>query len=209
MRKGLVQIYTGNGKGKTTAALGLALRASGAGLRVCILQFIKKRSYSEIKALRTVKNVKLEQCGRGCFIRGKPGAQDIECARQGLAKAEKAIRSRRFDVVILDEVNIALKLGLVNTYICQIESGNLNISLKVVERLAKALEVPVKILFEEDLLSLPLSAFERFPHEPEEMEKLKQEKERAREKLRRDLFKLRKALEVWGVDVKSETNFDN
>lgn len=109
----------------------------------------------------------------------------------------------------LSQHQLGKKIGFSNTYICQIESGKLNISLKVVERLAKALEVPFKMLFEENLLSLPLSAFERFPYEPEEREKLRQEKERAKEKLRQDLFKFRKALEVWGVEVKSETNSDN
>jgi len=109
----------------------------------------------------------------------------------------------------LSQHQLGKKIGFSNTYICQIESGKLNISLKVVERLAKALEVPFKMLFEENLLSLPLSAFERFPYEPEEIEKLKQEKERAKEKLRQDLFKFRKALEVWGVEIKSETNSDN
>ena len=89
------------------------------------------------------------------------------------------------------------KLGLTNTYVSRIEGGSLNISLKVVERLAKALEVPFKMLFEEDLLSLPLSAFERFPYDPEEKEKLRVEKERIKEQLRQDALRFRKALEVW------------
>ena len=109
----------------------------------------------------------------------------------------------------LSQIELAKKTSLSNTYICEMESGRLNISIKVVERLAKALEVPLKMLFEEDLLALPLSAFERFPYDPEEKEKLRVEKEKAKEKLRRDLFKLRKALEVWGISVKNEENIDN
>jgi len=109
----------------------------------------------------------------------------------------------------LSQHQLGKKIGFSNTYICQIESGKLNISLKVVERLAKALEVPFKMLFEENLLSLPLSAFERFPYDPEEKEKLRVEKERIKEQLRQDALRFRKALEAWGVEVKSETNSDN
>jgi len=109
----------------------------------------------------------------------------------------------------LSQHQLGKKIGFSNTYICQIESGKLNISLKVVERLAKALEVPFKMLFEENLLSLPLSAFERFPYDPEEKEKLRVEKERIKEQLRQDAPRFRKALEAWGVEVKSETNSDN
>lgn len=114
MKKGLVEIYTGNGKGKTTAALGLALRASGAGLKVYIVQFIKGKPYSEIKSLKKIKNIKIEQCGRGCFIK-KPCSKDFECARNGLISAGKNIMSKKYDLVILDEINVALKLGLVKT----------------------------------------------------------------------------------------------
>ncbi|NQU95019.1 MAG: cob(I)yrinic acid a,c-diamide adenosyltransferase [Candidatus Omnitrophica bacterium] len=114
MKKGLVEIYTGNGKGKTTAALGLALRASGAGLKVYIVQFIKGKPYSEIKSLKKIKNIKIEQCGRGCFIK-KPCNKDFECAQNGLISAEKNIMSKKYDLVILDEINVALKLGLVKT----------------------------------------------------------------------------------------------
>jgi cob(I)alamin adenosyltransferase len=114
LKKGLVQIYTGCGKGKTTAALGLALRAVGAGLKVYMLQFIKGKSYSELKALKSIKNIKIDQCGRGCFIKKKPSGIDISCARRGLIRAEKAIMSGDYDVVILDEANIALSIGLID-----------------------------------------------------------------------------------------------
>ena len=113
LKKGLVQIYTGNGKGKTTAALGLALRAAGAGFKVYIGQFIKNKAYSEIKALKNIKNIKIEQYGRGCFIKKKPKKIDIAYAEKGLSKARKNIVSGKYDVVILDEVNIALSLGLI------------------------------------------------------------------------------------------------
>lgn len=112
LKKGRVHIYTGKGKGKTTAALGLALRASGAGLSVYMLQFIKKAPYSEIKALRKISNITLEQCGRGCFIGKKPAKPDIEYAHRGLARAGKALVSGRYDLVILDEANVALELRL-------------------------------------------------------------------------------------------------
>ncbi len=113
LKRGYVHVYTGNGKGKTTAALGLALRASGAGLKVYIQQFAKNRYCGEIKSLRRLANVKVSQCGNRPFIRGKPKASDIECANAGWEKAKKKISSRRYDLVILDEINIAMNLGLV------------------------------------------------------------------------------------------------
>ena len=112
LKRGLVQVYTGNGKGKTTAAIGLAIRASGAGLKVYIHQFIKGGPCSEIKTLKNIKNIKVEQCGRGCFIKGNPKAKDVVCAESGLAKVRSIIGSGKYDIVILDEINVALKLGL-------------------------------------------------------------------------------------------------
>ncbi len=108
----MIQVYTGNGKGKTTAALGLALRASGAGLKVFIGQFIKRGDYSELKSLRKIKNISVEQFGRGCFLTGKPSLKDIESAKAGLERIKKIIRDKKFDMIILDEINIAIKLKL-------------------------------------------------------------------------------------------------
>ncbi len=83
--QGYLQVYTGDGKGKTTAALGLALRAAGAGLRVFIGQFIKSAPYSEIKALERFSDlIAIRQFGRGCFIRGNPCQADIDMARKGI-----------------------------------------------------------------------------------------------------------------------------
>jgi len=110
----LIQIYTGNGKGKTTAALGLALRAAGAGLEVFIGQFVKGRYYSELAALKKFKNIKVEQFGRGCFVKRAPKKKDIELAKKGLQKIRKIINEHRYDLVILDEVNIALHFNLLD-----------------------------------------------------------------------------------------------
>lgn len=113
MKKGYVQIYTGNGKGKTTAALGLALRAVGAGLRVYIGQFLKKGNFSEIKILRKrFPEVTIEQFGRGGFIRGKPTAADLQAARKGLARLNRAMLSGHYDLIIADEANSAVAIGL-------------------------------------------------------------------------------------------------
>jgi len=108
----LIQVYTGNGKGKTTAALGLALRAAGAGLKVYICQFLKGKFYCELTSLKKLKNIKLEQFGTTCFIKKAPTAKDVERARCGLKAAKSAICGKRYDIVILDEVNVALRLGL-------------------------------------------------------------------------------------------------
>lgn len=112
LKEGLVQIYTGDGKGKTTAAFGAALRASGAGLRVCICQFAKGKTCSEAKALTSLRGVRVYQCGRACFIKGRPSAEDKRRAEGGLAEARKIMASGEYSLVILDEINIALKLGL-------------------------------------------------------------------------------------------------
>lgn len=108
----MIQVYTGKGKGKTTAALGLALRAAGAGLKVYIAQFCKGRNYSELKALKKLKNIKVEQLGSRCFIKKAPTLKDITLARKGLEKVGKVIAKRIYGLVILDEINIALSLGL-------------------------------------------------------------------------------------------------
>ncbi len=111
--KGYVQIYTGNGKGKTTAAFGLALRAAGAGLKVFIAQFIKGMHYSELDAFKRFEDmITIRQFGRGCFIYEEPGQEDIDCARSGLAVVKEIVRDGGYQVVILDEINIAEHIGL-------------------------------------------------------------------------------------------------
>jgi cob(I)alamin adenosyltransferase len=111
--RGYIQVYTGDGKGKTTAALGLALRAAGAGLKVYIAQFIKKGDYNEIKALKKLSEyITIEQFGLGRFIKGKPANKDIIAAQNGLKKLKTIIPSEMYNVVILDEVNGAVNAGL-------------------------------------------------------------------------------------------------
>jgi cob(I)alamin adenosyltransferase len=111
--RGFLQVYTGDGKGKTTAALGLALRAAGAGLKVFIGQFAKGAEYSEIKAIRKLAPaITLKQYGRRCFIYGQPEAEDIRLAQDGLHDIETAIQSGAYDLVILDEANIAVYYNL-------------------------------------------------------------------------------------------------
>ncbi|RZB29873.1 MAG: cob(I)alamin adenosyltransferase [Desulfobacteraceae bacterium Eth-SRB1] len=111
--KGYVQIYTGDGKGKTTAALGLSIRAAGAGLKVYIGQFIKSGEYSEINALKRFSDfITIEQFGRGCFIKGKPVSEDIKLARKGLEKVKEVMSSGDYNIIILDEANVALQCKL-------------------------------------------------------------------------------------------------
>ena len=107
--KGYVQIYTGNGKGKTTAALGLALRAAGAGKKVFFAQFVKGQVYSEVKALdKFLPEIEIKQYGLKCFIRDKPDQADIDAARKGLNETRDIILSGKYDIVVLDEANIAV-----------------------------------------------------------------------------------------------------
>ena len=120
MKKGYIHIYTGSGKGKTTASLGLALRAIGAGCSVYIGQFLKKGNYSEIRALEKFaeispenQKIKTEQFGTGKFITGKPDQNDISHADEGLKKAMEIIKSGEYSLVILDEAVSAYSLGLI------------------------------------------------------------------------------------------------
>ena len=110
----MIHIYTGEGKGKTTAALGLAVRAAGAGKNVFIGQFLKGRKYSELKSLRKLKNITLEQFGTSCFVGKTPKPKDLALAKNGLIRVKEVVESRKFDVVILDEINIAIHFKLVS-----------------------------------------------------------------------------------------------
>lgn len=111
--KGYVQVYTGNGKGKTTAALGLAIRAAGAGLKVFIGQFLKKGDYSEIRALEKFAGlVTVEQFGAGHFVKGKPSPEEFASSRRGYEKMKSIVSSGEYDVVIVEEGNVAVSCGL-------------------------------------------------------------------------------------------------
>lgn len=113
--KGYIHIYTGDGKGKTTAALGLAIRAAGAGLQVFLAQFIKGRQYSELNTLNRLSDqISVEQFGLPHFIIGKPSAPDIEAARYGLERVKSFMLSGRFDMIIIDEGNVAVTCGLIS-----------------------------------------------------------------------------------------------
>ncbi|MBL6967962.1 MAG: cob(I)yrinic acid a,c-diamide adenosyltransferase [Desulfobacteraceae bacterium] len=105
---GYVHVYTGNGKGKTTAAFGLALRAAGAGLKVYVAQFVKGMEYSELKAVERLSDfITIRQYGLGFFINREPNKKDIKAAREGLKEVREIMCSGAYDVVILDEANIA------------------------------------------------------------------------------------------------------
>jgi len=107
--KGYVQVYTGDGKGKTTAALGLSLRAAGAKLKVFIAQFVKGMEYSELEAVKRYDDfITLKQYGRGSFIHGEPTKEDSDAARKGFGELKAAILSGKYSLVIIDEANIAI-----------------------------------------------------------------------------------------------------
>ncbi len=118
--KGYVQVYTGNGKGKTTASLGLTLRALGAGYSVYIGQFLKNGDYSEIRMLDRMQSIlkdgqmlKVEQFGEPRFIKQEPRPEDLRAAAAGWESVKRALRSGCYDLVIAEEINVALKMGLV------------------------------------------------------------------------------------------------
>ncbi|PXF55222.1 MAG: cob(I)yrinic acid a,c-diamide adenosyltransferase [Deltaproteobacteria bacterium] len=110
-----VHVYTGDGKGKTTAALGLVLRAVGAGWRVLFAQFLKHGEFSEIKALKKLGDqVTIRQYGSGRFIRGEPSEKEMEMARAGLSEIMQVMEEGKYDLIVLDEINVAVHFGVIS-----------------------------------------------------------------------------------------------
>lgn len=115
MEKGYVQVYTGDGKGKTTAAMGLIVRALGAGLKILFMQFMKGSEYSEIRFLRNISStaqLEIRQYGTGRFITGKADHEQIGAGAKGLQEAAAALQSGQYDLVVLDEANMAVYFEL-------------------------------------------------------------------------------------------------
>jgi cob(I)alamin adenosyltransferase len=114
MDHGYVHVYTGDGKGKTTAAIGLAVRAAGAGLKVYFCQFLKGRNCSEIVSLNKFKEViEVRQFGNETFIKGAPSESDVSMAINGFEEALTAVMSGIYDLIILDEINYAIYLNMI------------------------------------------------------------------------------------------------
>jgi cob(I)alamin adenosyltransferase len=114
--KGLVQVYTGNGKGKTTASLGLVFRALGHGFRVHVMQFMKGQTvYGELESAKRFSDcLTIEQVGRPQFVKqGKQTDIDREMARKALVRAQNLVSSGDYDLVVLDELNCAVDFDLV------------------------------------------------------------------------------------------------
>lgn len=110
--QGMLQVYTGNGKGKTTAAFGLAMRAVGAGKNVYIAQFVKGRKYSELNSLTKIDNITIKQYGLNYFINGKANQADKNAARKGLNETAEILKNGDYELVIMDEANIAVYYDL-------------------------------------------------------------------------------------------------
>lgn len=115
--KGYAQVYTGNCKGKTTAALGLAFRAMGSGLRTYVGQFMKGQHYGELDAAELVKPyITIEQYGRKDLVHVKnpPRPEDVKMAEEGLARARDAMLSGEYDIVVFDEILTAHDFNLLS-----------------------------------------------------------------------------------------------
>lgn len=116
LSQGMIQVYTGDGKGKTTAALGLACRAVGHGYKVLIIQFIKGDvDYGELEtARRLAPHLTIRPMGRGCRISHEsPDPEDVKLCHEAVLYAQRAIASGEYDIVVLDEINVAVNLGLI------------------------------------------------------------------------------------------------
>ena len=111
----MFQVYTGDGKGKTTAAFGQALRAVGHGWKVLIIQFMKgDPGYGEVKAAQRVGNLEVIQTGLSTFVeKGNPSAEDLAEAQRGLEEARRSLRSGKYRMIVLDEMNVAVDYGLI------------------------------------------------------------------------------------------------
>ncbi|HDQ15626.1 MAG TPA: cob(I)yrinic acid a,c-diamide adenosyltransferase [Bacteroidetes bacterium] len=117
MEKGYVHVYTGPGKGKTTAAIGLGIRAAGAGLKVHMIQFMKGRRYSELDSIEKIPNFTFVQHGRDEFVNKKnPAKIDIDLAKKGFAHAKDVIKKNKYDLLILDEINVAVDYKLIDIH---------------------------------------------------------------------------------------------
>ena len=117
LKKGLIQVYTGDGKGKTTAALGLCFRAAGHGYKSFVIQFMKGQIvYGELNSAKMMNGlITIEQMGRPDFVsKENPEKIDIEMAQEALRLAEKVIKSNEYDIVVLDEVNVAADFKLID-----------------------------------------------------------------------------------------------
>lgn len=115
MEQAFVQVYTGEGKGKTTAALGLAVRATCSGMKVIMLQFLKGVDYSELKAPQCLPNFTIEQHGGGCLVGKEAAREDRVLAATGLARLGQVVSSGEYGMVIADELNVALSMNLFQT----------------------------------------------------------------------------------------------
>ncbi|MBD3180608.1 MAG: cob(I)yrinic acid a,c-diamide adenosyltransferase [Candidatus Latescibacteria bacterium] len=114
-RVGTIQIYTGDGKGKTTAGIGAAVRAAGHGWKVLMIQFMKGRLYGEIASTGNLDNITIEQYGRDEFVDPEnPEQVDIELALRGWERAREVVEEGGLDMLILDEINIAQNFGLID-----------------------------------------------------------------------------------------------
>src|SRR5207247_10754943 len=118
VRRGLIIVNTGPGKGKTTAAMGTALRAVGQGMRVLMLQFLKGSwHYGELDAVQAFGDkFIMKQMGRGFVKVGaeKPDPEDVRMVEEAWGEGEKAIQSGEWDWVVLDEINYAIRYGMIH-----------------------------------------------------------------------------------------------
>jgi cob(I)alamin adenosyltransferase len=138
LEKGYIHVYTGNGKGKTTAAFGLAVRALLAGKKVFIGQFVKDMKYNETKLVEHFDNIEIKQLGKGCFITNAPNEEDIKAAKMGLDECNEKLSSGEYDLIILDEIFIALyfKLLSVNDVVNVLKNKAINTEVVLTGRYA-------------------------------------------------------------------------
>jgi len=150
VEKGYIQVYTGNGKGKTTAALGLSLRAVCAGKKVYFAQFIKGMKYSELNAAKYLPGFSMKQYGNESFIFIEPTEEDIRLGNEGLKECSDILSSGDYDVVVLDEINIALyyKLFTVEEVIKALDNRAAGVEVILTGRYA-----PERIIEKADLVT--------------------------------------------------------
>jgi len=159
---GKVHVITGPGKGKTTAAFGLALRASGHGVRTSIIQFMKSgETTGEIIAAKRLKGVEVHQFGTGRFVNTKnPSEEDRTCARNALECARSVLEKGRCDLLILDEANFAASIGLVDP---EEVLGTLKSRPEGVEVVLTGRDAPIEFIEYADYVSIIES--KKHPHD--------------------------------------------